>query len=121
MLVSALPLCWCCWCGVLQSVTGYVDPGEMLALMGPSGAGKSTLMDILAGRKSVGHLTGEVLVNGAPQHKKTFTRQTAYIPQVRRGGGGQAPRHKGRDMAVCQGVNDMPAWQILMLCTWGDL
>jgi len=66
---------------VLKSVTGYVDPGEMIALMGPSGAGKSTLMDILAGRKSVGHLTGEVLVNGAPQDKKRFTRQTAYIPQ----------------------------------------
>jgi ABC-type multidrug transport system ATPase subunit len=65
-----------------QSVYGKAEPGDMLALMGPSGAGKSTLMDILAGRKSVGNLTGSVLVNGMPRKKDEFARKTAYVPQV---------------------------------------
>ena len=50
--------------------------------MGPSGAGKSTFMDILAMRKSVGHLTGQLLLNGQPA-TKNFIRKTAYVPQVR--------------------------------------
>jgi ABC-type multidrug transport system ATPase subunit len=66
---------------VLKNVWGRADPGDMLALMGPSGAGKSTLMDILAGRKSVGNLTGAVLVNGRPRKQAEFARKTAYVPQ----------------------------------------
>ena len=31
---------------------------------GPSGAGKSTMLDILAMRKTVGTITGQILVNG---------------------------------------------------------
>jgi ABC-type multidrug transport system ATPase subunit len=50
--------------------------------MGPSGAGKSTLMDILAQRKTVGYLSGFLLVNGLPANDK-FVRKTAYVPQVR--------------------------------------
>lgn len=51
------------------------------ALLGPSGAGKSTLMDILAQRKTVGYLSGFLLVNGQPAND-TFVRKTAYVPQV---------------------------------------
>jgi hypothetical protein len=40
-------------------------------------------MDILAGRKSVGELKGLVLVNKQRQHKETFRKRTAYVPQVR--------------------------------------
>lgn len=50
--------------------------------MGPSGAGKSTLMDILAQRKSVGNLSGFLLVNGEPA-TSGFVRKTTYVPQVR--------------------------------------
>lgn len=49
--------------------------------MGPSGAGKSTLMDILAQRKSLGNLTGSLLVNGQPA-PASFIKQTSYVPQV---------------------------------------
>eukprot|EP00882_Tetradesmus_deserticola_P028957 GHRQ01032306.1.p1 GENE.GHRQ01032306.1~~GHRQ01032306.1.p1 ORF type:complete len:110 (-),score=58.27 GHRQ01032306.1:395-724(-) len=52
----------------------------MQALMGPSGAGKSTFMDCLAMRKSVGNLSGRLLLSGKPANRG-FIRKTAYVPQ----------------------------------------
>lgn len=60
------------------------------ALLGPSGAGKSTLMDILAQRKSMGNLSGFLLVDGQPA-TSSFIRKTAYVPQVRWGCCRQGP------------------------------
>jgi hypothetical protein len=59
-------------------------PFSPQALLGPSGAGKSTLMDILAQRKSMGNLSGFLLVDGQPA-TSSFIRKTAYVPQVRPG------------------------------------
>ncbi|XWS29553.1 hypothetical protein CRYUN_Cryun24cG0038600 [Craigia yunnanensis] len=65
---------------ILQGLTGYAEPGEVLAIMGPSGCGKSTLLDTLAGRLSSGtQQTGKILING---RKETLAFGTsAYVTQ----------------------------------------
>ena len=50
---------------VLKGMSGSAEPGTMTALMGESGSGKTALLDVLARRKTLGRLEGEVLVNGA--------------------------------------------------------
>nr|GMD04792.1 ABC transporter G family member 11-like [Ipomoea batatas] len=65
---------------ILQSLTGYASPGEVLAVMGPSGSGKSTLLDALAGRlDSNKRQSGEILVNG--QKQKLAYGTSAYVTQ----------------------------------------
>lgn len=50
--------------------------------MGESGAGKTTLMDVLAGRKTVGTIQGDVRVNGHPKHDASFKRVMGYVEQT---------------------------------------
>ncbi|KAJ0082604.1 hypothetical protein Patl1_11423 [Pistacia atlantica] len=65
---------------ILQGVTGYTRPGELLAIMGPSGCGKSTLLDAVAGRlESNKRQTGEILINGRKQALAYGT--SAYVTQ----------------------------------------
>ncbi|XP_077283935.1 ATP-binding cassette transporter scarlet [Arctopsyche grandis] len=50
---------------LVNSVSGAVRPGTLVALMGPSGAGKSTLMGALAYRNPTGYtMDGDILLNG---------------------------------------------------------
>ncbi|KAK1440280.1 hypothetical protein QVD17_06105 [Tagetes erecta] len=65
---------------ILEGVTGYARPGELLAIMGPSGSGKSTLLDALAGRLDPKtRKSGDILINGI---KKTLAYGTsAYVTQ----------------------------------------
>ncbi|KAJ4967458.1 hypothetical protein NE237_019307 [Protea cynaroides] len=65
---------------ILQGLTGYAQPGEVLAIMGPSGCGKSTLLDALAGRLVPStRQHGNVLVNGR-KHTLAFGT-SAYVAQ----------------------------------------
>ncbi|XP_022641826.1 ABC transporter G family member 11 isoform X1 [Vigna radiata var. radiata] len=65
---------------ILEGLTGYAKPGQLLAIMGPSGCGKSTLLDTLAGRlSSKMRQSGEILING---HKQRLAYGTsAYVTQ----------------------------------------
>ncbi|KAI1078827.1 ABC-2 type transporter-domain-containing protein [Whalleya microplaca] len=66
---------------LLNSVYGYCKPGQLTALMGASGAGKTTLLDVLAARKNIGVIHGDVLVDGAKPGKE-FQRSTSYAEQL---------------------------------------
>lgn len=65
---------------LLNNIYGYVKPGQLTALMGASGAGKTTLLDVLASRKNIGVITGDVLVDGIPKGT-AFQRSTSYAEQ----------------------------------------
>ncbi|KAG0297672.1 hypothetical protein BGZ96_005336 [Linnemannia gamsii] len=66
---------------LLTKIAGIVKPGTMTALMGSSGAGKTTLLDVLAQRKSMGTVTGQVEVDGQPL-RRDFQRTTGYCEQL---------------------------------------
>ncbi|KAK7252306.1 hypothetical protein RIF29_36153 [Crotalaria pallida] len=63
---------------ILEGLTGYAKPGQLLAIMGPSGSGKSTLLDALSGRLgSRTKQTGKILING---HRQALAYGTsAYV------------------------------------------
>ncbi|KAI8060331.1 hypothetical protein BC940DRAFT_350622 [Gongronella butleri] len=66
---------------VLSDVSGFVEPGQLVAVMGPSGAGKSTLLDILARKHKRGVTSGHVLVNGQVPPARQFRRVSSYVDQ----------------------------------------
>ncbi|MEW5312137.1 MAG: hypothetical protein WDW38_003787 [Sanguina aurantia] len=53
--------------------------GDMLFL--PPGTCKTTLMDVIAGRKTVGEITGDIWVNGKPKDQRSWSRVMGYVEQ----------------------------------------
>ncbi|KAL3536142.1 hypothetical protein ACH5RR_004603 [Cinchona calisaya] len=66
---------------LLRDVSGCFIPGVLTALVGVSGAGKTTLMDVLAGRKTGGHIEGTINISGYPKNQNTFARISGYCEQ----------------------------------------
>ncbi|CAK0783380.1 hypothetical protein CVIRNUC_006579 [Coccomyxa viridis] len=66
---------------LLTDVSGYMPPGHLSALMGPSGSSKTTLLDVLAGRKTVGTISGRILFAGQHATKTFLRRYTGYVEQ----------------------------------------
>nr|XP_021484087.1 ATP-binding cassette sub-family G member 2-like [Meriones unguiculatus] len=65
---------------ILSDINGIMKPG-LNAILGPTGGGKSSLLDILAARKDPRGLSGDVLINGAPQ-PANFKCCSGYVVQV---------------------------------------
>ncbi|XP_060103055.1 broad substrate specificity ATP-binding cassette transporter ABCG2-like [Heteronotia binoei] len=64
---------------ILRDINGIMRPG-LNAILGPTGSGKSSLLDILAARKDPHGLSGDVLINGAPQ-PANFKCISGYVVQ----------------------------------------
>ncbi|XP_074179791.1 broad substrate specificity ATP-binding cassette transporter ABCG2 [Rhinolophus sinicus] len=64
---------------ILMNVNGIMRPG-LNAILGPTGGGKSSLLDVLAARKDPQGLSGDVLINGAPQ-PANFKCTSGYVVQ----------------------------------------
>jgi ABC-type multidrug transport system ATPase subunit/ABC-type multidrug transport system permease subunit len=68
---------------ILNEVSGYAAPGEILAMMGPSGSGKTSLLDCLSGRNP--YNAGVISVDGRALDKadmKRFMAKIAYVKQA---------------------------------------
>ncbi|ELW67474.1 ATP-binding cassette sub-family G member 2 [Tupaia chinensis] len=64
---------------ILKNMNGIMKPG-LNAILGPTGGGKSSLLDILAARKDPHGLSGDVLIDGAPQ-PADFKCHSGYVVQ----------------------------------------
>uniref|UniRef100_A0AAR2LGW9 Broad substrate specificity ATP-binding cassette transporter ABCG2 n=1 Tax=Pygocentrus nattereri TaxID=42514 RepID=A0AAR2LGW9_PYGNA len=64
---------------ILQDLNGIMRPG-LNAILGPTGSGKSSFLDVLAARKDPSGLSGEVLIDGAPQ-PPNFKCLSGYVVQ----------------------------------------
>uniref|UniRef100_A0A8C7KV42 Broad substrate specificity ATP-binding cassette transporter ABCG2 n=1 Tax=Oncorhynchus kisutch TaxID=8019 RepID=A0A8C7KV42_ONCKI len=70
--VTQCVLITCLLCGIMR-------PG-LNAILGPTGSGKSSFLDVLAARKDPSGLSGEVLIDGAPQ-PPNFKCLSGYVVQ----------------------------------------
>ncbi|GAA5807746.1 hypothetical protein MFLAVUS_001122 [Mucor flavus] len=66
---------------ILESASGMVQPGHVMAIMGPSGAGKTTLLDILAKRTKTGKSTGSIYINGQHVSTSHYKKLIGYVDQ----------------------------------------
>lgn len=64
---------------ILIDLNGVMTPG-LNAIMGATGSGKSSFLDVLAARKDPSGLSGEVLIDGAPQ-PPNFKCLSGYVVQ----------------------------------------
>ncbi|XP_051919262.1 broad substrate specificity ATP-binding cassette transporter ABCG2 [Hippocampus zosterae] len=64
---------------ILIDLNGIMKPG-LNAIMGATGSGKSSFLDVLAARKDPAGLSGEVLIDGAPQ-PPDFKCLSGYVVQ----------------------------------------
>ncbi|KAL9659351.1 hypothetical protein QQ045_024157 [Rhodiola kirilowii] len=65
---------------LLSGLSGFAEPGRLMAIMGPSGSGKSSLLDALSGRLSSNLImSGDILLNG--KKRRLDYGGVAYVTQ----------------------------------------
>ena len=65
---------------ILNQVSGYAIPGELLYIMGPSGAGKTSLLDSLSGRTKVVP-QGNMFLDKQPLTESFLKESSQYCTQ----------------------------------------
>ena len=65
---------------ILHGVSGYVKPGQMLAVMGPSGSGKTTMLNVLS-KKIPANLTAGTIKIGANNVTKKDRARMGFVFQ----------------------------------------
>jgi ABC-type multidrug transport system ATPase subunit len=67
---------------ILNNSSGYVKPGELVAIMGPSGSGKTSLLNVIAGRQVLSKgssFSGSITVNGRNLERDDFGKIAAFV------------------------------------------
>ncbi|XP_045797655.1 ABC transporter G family member 15-like [Trifolium pratense] len=65
---------------LLDAVTGFAQPGRIMAVMGPSGCGKTTLLTSLAGTHAANvAVTGNIQING--KKRNLYSKEVSYVGQ----------------------------------------
>lgn len=65
---------------ILDGVSGFVEPGEVVYIMGPSGAGKSSMLDVLADRVKA-QIGGVQWLNGEYKTELKLKELSKYVQQ----------------------------------------
>ncbi|KAG2359299.1 hypothetical protein BDR07DRAFT_1415403 [Suillus spraguei] len=63
---------------ILDSVSGSIESGQLMAILGPSGAGKTTLVELIAGKTKSGQYTGSITF---PTYASGHHPRVAFVPQ----------------------------------------
>ncbi|XP_062523405.1 uncharacterized protein LOC134198090 isoform X2 [Corticium candelabrum] len=69
---------------IINGISSYFNPRQLVAIMGPSGCGKTTFLDLLTGRRRTGHQQGEIFINGIPSNlvHDWYIKHTGYVLQL---------------------------------------
>ena len=69
---------------IITNSSGFVRPGEMVAIMGPSGSGKTSLLNALSQRTGLSKgsvVDGEITINGRELGRGDYGKVGAFVQQ----------------------------------------